>query len=255
MKIATWNVNSIRTRLSHVLRWLDTSQVDVLCLQETKILDAQFPRAVFEEAGYLSAYSGQKMYNGVAILSRHPMLEVTSDNPFFPDEQRRILAATVAGIRLVCVYVPNGQSLESDKYAYKLNWLGAFCQWMAEECNTHTDVAILGDYNIAPEDRDVCEPEKWQGHVLASDAERTAFGRLTQMGFKDAFRLFHEEGAHYSWWDYRQRSFQRNAGLRLDHVLLSSPLAERCLSCTIDRTPRQWEKPSDHAPVIVEVDV
>ncbi|RYE87469.1 MAG: exodeoxyribonuclease III, partial [Oxalobacteraceae bacterium] len=225
MKLASWNVNSLKVRLPHVLQWLADTQVDVLCLQETKLTDDKFPVADIEAAGYQVAFSGQKTYNGVAILSRHPMTDVVKNNPLFPDEQQRIIAATIEGMRIVCAYVPNGQSVDSDKYGYKLNWLAALRDWLAAELQAHPSLALLGDYNIAPADRDVHDPVAWAGSVLVSAPERAAFEALRALDLSDAFRLFEQADKLYSWWDYRQMAFRRNMGLRIDHILLSPPLA------------------------------
>jgi len=250
MKIATWNVNSLKVRLPHVLQWLSDNPVDVLCLQETKLTDDKFPIEELRAAGYQSAFAGQRTYNGVAILSRQPIEDVIRGNPRLPDEQQRIIGATIAGMRIICVYVPNGQSVDSDKFSYKLQWLDALHNWLADEMNTHRELALLGDYNIAPEDRDIYDPEVWRGHVLASEPERDHFRRLMDIDLKDAFRLFDQPEKSYSWWDYRQLAFRRNMGLRIDHILLSDALAKRCTSCFIDRAPRKWEQPSDHTPVV-----
>jgi exodeoxyribonuclease-3 len=250
MKLATWNVNSLKVRLPHVLQWLADNPVDVLCLQETKLTDDKFPQAEIEAAGYQVAFAGQKTYNGVAILSRHPMTDVVRNNPLFPDEQQRIIAATVNDVRVVCAYVPNGQSVGSDKYAYKLKWLDALRDWLSQELAAHPGLALLGDYNIAPADADVHDPAAWAGSVLVSEPEREAFRRLCALDLKDAFRLFDQPEKTFSWWDYRQMAFRRNMGLRIDHVLLSPPLAARCTACIIDRAPRKWEQPSDHTPVV-----
>ncbi|WP_151446408.1 exodeoxyribonuclease III [Lacisediminimonas profundi] len=250
MKIATWNVNSLKVRLPQVLRWLEESPVDVLCLQETKLTDDKFPVAEIEAAGFQVAYAGQKTYNGVAILSRHPLEQVTVNNPLFPDEQMRIIAATVEGMRVVCAYVPNGQEVGSDKYEYKLRWLDALHEWIAAELRDNKQLALLGDYNIAPAEADVHDPALWAGKVLFSEPEKAAFRRLQEMELTDAFRMFEQPEKTYSWWDYRMLAFRRNMGLRIDHILLSPPLAARCTACTIDRGPRKWEQPSDHAPVI-----
>ncbi len=250
MKIATWNVNSLKVRLPQVLQWLDSSQVDVLCLQETKMTDDKFPVAEIEAAGYQVAFTGQKTYNGVAILSKLPLADVVKNNPRFEDEQQRVISATIDGMRIVCAYIPNGQEVGSDKYQYKLRWLDALHDWLAEEIKQHPNLALLGDYNIAPEDGDVYDPVEWQGMVLCSDAERAAFQRLCALPMKDAFRLFPQAEKLYSWWDYRQMNFRRNRGLRIDHILLTLPLAERCTACEIDKLPRKWEQPSDHTPVI-----
>ena len=250
MKLATWNVNSLKVRLSQVLQWLTDNPVDVLCLQETKTVDEKFPQTEIEAAGYHVVFSGQKTYNGVAILSKHPMTEVVRNNPHYADEQQRLIAATINGVRVICAYVPNGQSIDSDKYQYKLNWLTGLQQWLSEELAAHPQLALLGDYNIAPTDRDVHDPAAWVGQVLVSQPERDAFARLLALPLTDAFRLFDQADKLFSWWDYRQLGFRRNAGMRIDHILLSTPLAATCTACVIDKVPRKWEQPSDHTPVI-----
>jgi exodeoxyribonuclease-3 len=250
MKIATWNVNSLKVRLPHLLQWLGENPVDVLCVQETKMTDDKFPVSEINSAGYHVVYTGQKTYNGVAILSKHPIQDVVKNNPRYADEQQRIIAATIEGMRIICAYVPNGGTIESDKYTYKLSWLASLHEWLQEEMRTHEQLAILGDYNIAPSDRDVHDPVAWAGQVLFSDPERKALDALVELGLCDSFRLFEQPEKSYSWWDYRQLAFRRNCGLRIDHILLSPALAKRCTACTIDRAPRKWEQPSDHAPVI-----
>jgi exodeoxyribonuclease-3 len=250
MKIATWNVNSLKVRLPHLLQWLGANPVDVLCIQETKLTDEKFPLAEINAAGYQVAFTGQKTYNGVAILSKHPILDVVKNNPRFEDEQQRIIAATIEGIRIVCAYVPNGQAVDSDKYAYKLAWLASLREWLADELRQHEELAILGDYNIAPEDRDVHDPIEWAGQIHCSERERAALASLVELGVCDSFRLFEQPEKSYSWWDYRQLAFRRNRGLRIDHILLSAKLAQRCIACSIDRDPRKWEQPSDHVPVM-----
>ena len=251
MKIATWNVNSLKVRLPHLLGWLAEQQPDVVCLQETKLQDADFPHAELQAAGYHSVCSGQKTYNGVAILSREPIADVRTGIPDFADEQKRVIAATIADVRIVCVYVPNGQSVDSDKYQYKLNWLAALTAWLKDELAKHPKLALLGDYNIAPEDRDVHDPQAWQGNVLVSEPEREAFKGLAALGLRDAFRLFEQDAKSYSWWDYRMLAFRRNQGLRIDHILISEAL--QCTACVINKAPRKLERPSDHTPVIAEV--
>ena len=255
MQIATWNVNSLKVRLPQVLDWLAANpHVTALALQETKLEDANFPKAEIEAAGFHVTFSGQKTYNGVAIIAREPLAEVSAGIPGFPDEQKRVLAATIAGIRLVCVYVPNGQSLDSDKYPYKLGWLGALADWLKDELERSPRLAVLGDFNIAPEDCDVHDPAQWEGQVLVSPPERAALQQLLALGFRDAFRLFEQPEKSFSWWDYRGLGFRRNAGLRIDHILLSARLAESCSACTIDKEPRRHERPSDHTPVIVTLE-
>lgn len=251
MKIATWNVNSLRVRLPHLLGWLADQQPDVVCLQETKLQDADFPHAELQAAGYHSVFSGQKTYNGVAILSREPIGAVHAGIPDFEDEQRRVIAATVAGVRIICVYIPNGQEVGSDKYAYKLRWLDALHAWLKDELQKYPKLALLGDYNIAPEDRDVYDPVAWKDKVLCSVPERDAFRGLLALGLRDAFRLFEQAEKSYSWWDYRMLAFRRNQGLRIDHILISNAL--QCSGCHIDKAPRKLERPSDHTPVIAEV--
>lgn len=254
MKLATWNVNSLKVRLPHVLQWLADNPVDVLCLQETKLTDDKFPVMELAAAGYQVAFTGQKTYNGVAILSRHPLTEVVKNIPEFEDEQQRIVAATVEGVRVICAYIPNGQSVDSDKYQYKLRWLDGLHDWLAKECAAHPDLALLGDFNIAPDDRDVHDPVAWRGSVLVSEPERAAFRRLCDLGLKDAFRLFEQPEKIYSWWDYRQMAFRRNMGLRIDHILLTPALAAQCSACIIDKAPRRLEQPSDHTPVVATID-
>ena len=252
MKIATWNVNSLKVRLPHLLQWLEANPVDVLCLQETKLEDDKFPLSEINAAGYQVAFSGQKTYNGVAILSKHAISDVIKNNPRFEDPQQRILAATIEGMRIVCAYVPNGQAVDSDKYIYKLAWLASLREWLAAEMRTHADhgLALLGDYNIAPEDRDVHDPALWAGQIHCSDRERAALAALVELGLTDSFRMFEQPEKSYSWWDYRMLGFQKNKGLRIDHILLSEALAKRCVACAIDRAPRKWTQPSDHVPVI-----
>jgi exodeoxyribonuclease-3 len=253
MKLATWNVNSLRVRLPQVLDWADKQQPDVLCLQETKLEDANFPRTQIEAAGYRVLFSGQKTYNGVAILSREPGIEPVTAIPAFPDEQKRVLAATIAGVRVVCLYVPNGESVGSEKYQYKLRWLAAAQDWLKDEISRNARLAVLGDFNVAPEARDVHDPAAWEGKVLFSKPERDAFDTLLAAGLTDSFRLFDQPEKSFTWWDYRMNGFRRKMGLRIDHILLSEPLAKQCTSCAIDVEPRAAERPSDHAPVIAEL--
>ena len=253
MRLAAWNVNSLRIRLPQVVDWLSTNRPDVLCLQETKIEDEKFPLAEIQAAGYQALFSGQKTYNGVAILSKQQGKETISAIPAFNDMQKRVLAATIDNVRVICVYAPNGQSVESDKYRYKLEWFAAFNNWLKDELVRYPQLAVLGDLNIAPEDRDVHDPLAWEGNVLVSPEERQAFRELLKLGLKDSFRLFEQPEKSFSWWDYRMSAFRRNLGLRIDHVLLSSALASCCKSSTIDTKPRQAERPSDHAPVLAVV--
>ena len=253
MKIATWNVNSLKVRLPHVIDWLATTQADVLCLQETKTEDKGFPYAELEAAGYHAVHNGQKTYNGVAILARTALEDVRFDIPAFADEQKRVVAATVDGLRVVCAYMPNGQAVGSDKYEYKLRWLAALEDWLRHELQRWPRLALLGDYNIAPDDRDVHDPAAWKDQILCSEPERTAFHKFLGLGLTDAFRLFEQPEKTYSWWDYRQMGFRLNRGLRIDHIMLSAPLAAECRTCIIDKAPRKLERPSDHAPVMATV--
>jgi exodeoxyribonuclease-3 len=252
MKLATWNVNSLKVRLPHLLDWLATHAPDAVCLQETKLTDDAFPVAEIEAAGYRAVYSGQKTYNGVAILTRIPALDIVAGIPGFEDEQKRVLAATVDGTRVICLYIPNGQSVDSDKYQYKLRWLDALQAWLKAELATHARLAVLGDFNIAPEDSDVHDPAAWAGQVLCSEPERAHFQAMLDLGMKDSFRLFEQAEQSFSWWDYRAAGFRRNLGLRIDHILASDALAETCVACQIDKAPRKLERPSDHAPVLAE---
>jgi exodeoxyribonuclease-3 len=253
MKIATWNVNSLRVRLPHLLDWLAAHSPDAICLQETKCEDATFPSAELGAAGYCSAHNGQRTYNGVAILSKVEGSGVCRGIPEFADEQSRVIAADVGDIRLVSVYVPNGQSVGSDKYAYKLRWFDALAAWLEAEMAKHPRIAVLGDFNVAPEDRDVHDPAAWAGQVLFSEPEKAALRKLAGLGFADSFRLFDQPERSFSWWDYRMMAFRRKMGLRIDHILLAPELAKRCTSCTIDIEPRKLERPSDHAPVMCEI--
>ncbi len=261
MKLATWNVNSLKVRLPQVLDWLAANPVEVLCLQETKQQDADFPKDELLAVGYHSVFAGQKTYNGVAILSREAASDVQIGIPAlnpgsgqaFEDEQKRVIAATFDGIRVVDVYIPNGQSIDSDKYQYKLAWLAALHDWLKQELVRYPKLVLLGDYNIAPEDRDVHDPEAWVGNVLVSEPERDAFRALEALGFKDSYRLFEQADKTFSWWDYRMMAFRRNLGLRIDHILISEALVPQCKSCVIDKAPRKLERPSDHTPVIVEL--
>ncbi|USX12940.1 exodeoxyribonuclease III [Oxalobacteraceae bacterium OTU3CAMAD1] len=254
MKLATWNVNSLNVRLPHVMNWLAENPTDVLCLQETKLTDDKFPASIIEAAGYHVVYSGQKTYNGVAIISRLPIADVVKNNPLLDDPQQRILAATIDGVRVVCAYVPNGQSVGSEKYEYKMGWLSAFHDWIKQEAALHPQLAVVGDYNIAPEDRDVHDPAAWEGMVHVSEKERAALTRLLDIGLTDSYRLFEQPEKSFSWWDYRGLGFRLNKGLRIDHILLSPALVARCSACVIDRAPRKLEQPSDHAPVIATLD-
>jgi exodeoxyribonuclease-3 len=254
MQLATWNINSLKVRLPQVLDWLNAHPVDVLCLQETKLRDENFPREALTQAGYEPVFAGQPSYNGVAILGRRETVgaptEVLVGNPHFEDSQQRLISATIGGLRVVCAYFPNGQAVGSEKFDYKLRWIDALIEWLAQRA---APTVLLGDYNIAPEDRDVHDPEKWAGQIHCSEEERRRFAALLELGFVDAFRLFEQPPKQYSWWDYRMLGFRRNAGLRIDHILCDSSLAAAVTACTIDREPRKREQPSDHTPVIVEL--
>jgi len=254
MKLVTWNINSLNVRLPRVLAWLAQHQPDVLCLQELKLEDHRYPRAELEAAGYQSHVFGQKTYNGVAILARVGVRvgDVATGMKGFDDEQKRVIAATVDDVRIVCAYVPNGQSVGSDKYEYKLRWCAAAEGYLRDAIGTFANVAFLGDMNIAPEPRDVHDPAAWEGSVLFSPPERAAFARWIGLGLADTFRLFEQPPKTFSWWDYRMLAFPKNMGLRIDHILASPSLAARCVSCTIDRNARKGEKPSDHAPVVAQ---
>lgn len=252
MLIATWNVNSLKVRLPQVLAWVAQRRPDILCLQETKLEDDKFPVNEIARAGYHALFSGQKTYNGVAILSRRPGAEVATAIPGFDDEQKRVLAATIDGVRVISLYVPNGESVDSEKYRYKLAWLSALTAWLKTELARFPRLAVAGDLNIAPEERDVHDPGLWEGRVLFSAAEREAFRALLALGLKDAFRLFEQPERSFTWWDYRMSAFRRQMGLRIDHLLVSPELANACTRCEIDIEPRKAERPSDHAPVLAE---
>jgi exodeoxyribonuclease-3 len=258
-RLATWNVNSLKVRLPHLLDWLASARPDVMCLQETKTEDAKFPAAELRAAGYEAVFCGQKSYNGVAILSRADLAEVQHGIPEFADDPKRLIGATVSTstgpLRIVSVYAPNGQAVGSEKYAYKMRWYDALAAWMKEELARRPRIAMLGDFNVAPEDRDVHNPKRWEGEIHVSEPERAAFRRLLDIGFKDAFRLFDQPEKEFTWWDYRLMAYQRGWGLRIDEILLSPELAGRCTGCTIDKAPRERERPSDHTPVVAELDL
>lgn len=254
LKLASWNVNSLKIRLDQVLMWMDSSCTDVLALQETKVLDEHFPVSSFTEKGYHVVFSGQKTYNGVAVISRYPLSDVLMGIPELDDPQRRILVATVAGVRLINLYVPNGSDLTSDKYHYKLDWLEKITPFIQQQLTLYSKVAVVGDFNIAPEDRDVHDPAEWEGSVLVSPPEREAFRQLVDFGLYDSFRNFVQDERSFSWWDYRAAAFRRNRGLRIDHILLSKELNDLCKQSVIDKEPRKAERPSDHAPIWVELD-
>lgn len=255
LKIATWNVNSLRVRLPHVLSWLESHQPDVLALQETKLVDELFPCDIFQQAGYQLVYAGQKTYNGVAILSKQPLVNVIKAVPALNCEDKRILGGTLGDIRIWNVYVPNGESINSDKYPFKLAWLEALNQFLQTELISHEKLIVVGDFNIAPEPRDVHDPSAWEGHVLFSLAEREKLQNMMKLGLQDCFRLHNQSEKNFTWWDYRLNAFKRNMGLRIDHILASTRLARHSTHCIIDKTPRGWERPSDHAPVLVEFEI
>jgi len=252
LKIASWNVNSLNVRLPHVLAWTEVARPDVLALQETKLTDDRFPVDELQEAGYQSVFAGQKTYNGVAILSREPAVDPVTDIPGLDDHQRRILAATVGDLRVVNLYVVNGSEVGSEKFDYKLHWLDCVTRWLATELEQHENLVVVGDFNIAPEDRDVYDPEEWREKILCSTLEREALGRILDLGLQDTFRLFEQEDRVFSWWDYRMNMFRRKLGLRIDLVLASAAMAGRCKASYIDIEPRRQERPSDHAPAIAE---
>ena len=249
LKIASWNVNSLKVRLEQVLSWLNDTDTDILALQETKLTDDNFPEAAIRELGYHVVYSGQKKYNGVAIISRFPIDDVQTDIEGFPDMQRRILAVTIKDLRIVNLYVPNGSEVGSDKYQYKLEWLAKVTAFIKEQLTQYPKLAVVGDFNIAPEDNDVHDPQEWLGSVMLSDAERSAYTTITDLGLTDVFRYKHPKEQAFSWWDYRAASFRRNRGLRIDLILLSASLLEQCVESEIDVEPRKAQRPSDHAPV------
>lgn len=251
-KIATWNVNSLRVRLPQVLEWLTTAKPDVLALQETKLLDTDFPAVDLQAVGYHSVFSGQKTYNGMAILSRESGQDIVTALPGMEDPQKRVLTMTVGQYRIINLYVPNGESVGSEKYAYKQAWLEKATIFIQSELKRHPKLIVLGDFNIAPEDQDVHDPAEWEGKVLFSAPERAAFQDLLQLGLRDCFRLKPQPDKSFSWWDYRMNAFKRNRGLRIDHILASSLLAPYCTQCLIDKVPRGWERPSDHTPVLAE---
>jgi len=253
MRLATWNVNSLAVRLPQVLDWLATHQPDVLCLQETKLADDKFTHPEFKAAGYEAQWFGQKTYNGVALLSKVPAEDVARNIFGFDDEQARVIAGTVGGVRVIGAYFPNGQAPGSDKFDYKMKWLAALREWVRGELARHPRLALMGDFNIAPEDRDVCDPVAWAGQIHCTNEERAHFQGLLELGLHDAFRLFEQEPKLYSWWDYRMLAFRRNQGLRIDHILVSGAMKGQVSSCSIDKGPRRNERPSDHAPVIIEV--
>ena len=255
MKIATWNVNSLAVRLPQLLDWLAANPVDVVVLQELKLTDDKFPHAELAAAGYQAQCFGQRTYNGVALLSRAPALDVVRNIPGHADEQARVIAASVQGVRVIGAYFPNGQAPGSDKFAYKMGWLQALRDWVRAELAVHPRLVLAGDFNIAPEDRDVHDPVAWAGQIHCTDEERAHFRALLELGLRDAFRMFEQPPRSWSWWDYRNLAFRKNQGLRIDHVLVSAALEPTVASCAIDKTPRRNERPSDHAPVVLSLNV
>ena len=260
MKLATWNVNSLNVRLPHVLDWLRDNPIDVLCLQETKQEDSKFPYEDLKNAGYNAIHSGQKTYNGVAILSLHEMTDIEHGIAGFHSianyevEQKRVISATIKGVRVVCVYIVNGQAVDSEKYQYKMRWLEALTIWLAGELIKFPNLVLLGDYNIAPEDKDCHDPAAWLGQILVSPQEREMFAKIIALGLHDSFRLFNSEAKNFTWWDYRMMGFRRNFGMRIDHILVSDALKAKCKSCEIDKAPRKLERPSDHTPVVLTIE-
>ncbi|MBT8052488.1 MAG: exodeoxyribonuclease III [Gammaproteobacteria bacterium] len=255
MKIASWNVNSLNVRLPHVLAWTDINRPDVLALQETKLPDDRFPAEALRDAGYHSIFSGQKTYNGVAVMTREQARDPVTDIPGLDDPQRRILAVTVGPVRIVNLYVVNGSEVGSEKFEYKMHWLEQVTAWLAGEKAQHEHLVVLGDFNIAPDDRDVYDPDEWREKILCSTAEREALGNILNLGLKDTFRMFPQDERTWSWWDYRMNMFRRKLGLRIDLVLASDELASRCTASYIDIEPRQQERPSDHAPAVAEFEI
>jgi exodeoxyribonuclease-3 len=252
VKIATWNVNSMKVRLPHVLEWLSAADPDVLVLQEIKQLTEMFPSDELAAAGFRSIANGQKTYNGVAVISKSEPVDPDLELPGLGDPQRRVLATTIDGVRVINLYVPNGSEVGSEKYEYKLGWLKSLRDYLTDQLQEHQNVVVLGDFNIAPADEDVYDPEKWGEAILCSPAERAALAELLDLGLTDVFREFDQPEKSFSWWDYRAAMFRRNAGLRIDLILTSAAMTGRCTASYIDREPRTWERPSDHTPVIAE---
>lgn len=254
MKIATWNINSMNVRRPHVVEWLKTHKPDVLVLQEIKQVTEKFPADELAELGYHSIASGQKTYNGVAVVGSEPLSDPVFELPDFDDSQRRVLACSTGNVRIVDLYVPNGSEVGSEKYAYKLDWLAALRKYLRKELTKHENLVVLGDFNIAPADADVYDPEKWGDAILCSPLERKALGKILDLGLDDVFRKFEQPEGTFSWWDYRAAGFRRNAGLRIDLILTSAAMTGRCTASYVDKEPRAWERPSDHAPVVAEFD-
>ena len=254
MKIASWNVNSLKVRLEHVLQWLESEQPDVLALQETKMTDDVFPQQALIDAGWHVVFAGQKTYNGVAIISKEPPQDVITDIPGLDDPQRRILAATVNDVRIIDLYVVNGSAPGTEKFAYKMHWLDKVTEFIAQQQKEYDDVVVLGDFNIAPDERDVHDPVKWKDKILCTKEERGALNKILDLGFQDSFRLLHDDAGIFSWWDYRMNGFARGLGLRIDLILCTDEMSEAVTASYIDLEPRKWERPSDHTPVVSEFD-
>ncbi len=254
MKIASWNVNSLKVRLQHVLQWCKDNKPDILAIQETKLTDDKFPEKEIKDAGLHVVFSGQPTYNGVAIISSSPATEIITDIKGLDDPQRRIVAATIDDIRIINLYVVNGQAPDTEKYHYKMHWLDKVTDFIAEQMQTYENVVVLGDFNIAPDDRDVYDPVYWQDKILCTDLERQKLNEILDLGFDDSFRLLHDDAGHFSWWDYRMGGFPRNLGMRIDLILSNEPMSEMLTSAYIDKQPRSWERPSDHTPVVAEFD-
>lgn len=253
MKIATWNVNSLTVRLPQVLAWLEQTQTDILLLQEIKMTSEKFPTQAFSQLGYQSACFGQKTYNGVALISKNPITDITYNIPSFEDEQARVISGTIKNIRVICAYIPNGQAPQTEKFAYKMQWLEHLHAWLSGEIKKYPSLLLGGDYNIAPKDEDVYDPKAWKDQILCTTEERDHFQSLLNLGLSDAFRLFEQEPNLWSWWDYRNLSLQKNRGLRIDHLLISDHLKNKAQACFIDKAPRKNERPSDHTPVVIEL--
>lgn len=251
MQLATWNVNSLGVRLPQLLDWLAANPVDAIVLQETKLTDDKFPQAELQAAGYHAHWFGQKTYNGVALLSRTPATDIVRNLPGLADEQARVITGTVGDVRVIGAYFPNGQAPDSDKFVYKMGWLEALHKHVADELTRHPKLVLMGDYNIAPEDRDVYDPVAWAGQIHCTPQERAHFQALLDQGLVDAFRLFEQPPKSWSWWDYRNLAFRKNQGLRIDHILTSTALRSQVQACVIDKLPRKNERPSDHAPVVL----
>lgn len=254
MKIASWNVNSLKVRLEQVLSWLEQHQPDILALQETKLSDENFPKEAFTSKGWKVTFSGQKTYNGVAIISKQAATDIITDIPDLSDPQRRILSATIGELRIINLYVVNGSAPGTEKFAYKMDWLAKVSRFIEQQQQQHQDIVILGDFNIAPDDRDVHDPNQWRDKILCTQEERSALNQILDLGFQDSFRLLHDDGGFFSWWDYRMNGFARNLGLRIDLILCSDQMAESINAAYIDLEPRKAERPSDHTVVVAEFD-